>query len=90
MISCHRTVNQLSLDTNNDDKYFKRELYQTYSKANGEKNKIEKLNITMEENIINHSFDNIIPYFHWLNISYFILKLNEKKANYSTMSLYRK
>lgn len=88
MISCHRTVNQLSLDTNNDDKYFKRELYQTYSKANGKKNTIEKLNIIMEENIINHSFDNIIPYFHWLNISYFTLKLNEKKANYTVQCLY--
>ena len=79
MISCHK-VNQLKLERGDDDEdYFKRDLYQIIKIDNSNKTDFEKINVTYEENSIEYPNNNIISIFHWLNIKYFTLTLQEKK-----------
>ncbi len=79
MISCHK-VNQLKLERGDDDEdYFKRDLYQIIKIDNSNKTDFEKIKVTYEENSIEYPNNNIISIFHWLNIKFFTLTLIEKK-----------
>ena len=88
MISCHR-VNQLKLEKgDNDEEYFKRDSYQIIKKDDSIKTNFENINLTYEENMIEYPNSEILSIFHWLNIKYFTLTLQEKKTLKTVQCVY--